>query len=360
MHPLRFCCAGPCDSATTVATSGRPYFTAQITGMGVLSGTDTAYLSDPATYATRATRSGTPYKEGDAGVSAGAGNTFAYVATTTGVGDGKFTSADGNDIGVGGYFGAAFYLGQTGTISTNTNQFPAPDQESTHRFQTCIGEIADGECGTGITLNPGSLKFSLFGAIGGSNLATVMADKSYIGFSTEIGMYQTGDATVTFNDAVALADLDGADVTSFTITKGDETVSHVFPSTYNVGSTADCTPTANNYACGTSADASFTRSVKIKAIPVEGDSSKVRLDYLFAVAPSSDSVDDGLDAPGRYFVYDPDVVPVSGPTPSPAAGTAATTSTATTGSSGAATVSCAAALYLAIVTVLGSIVGQLA
>ena len=61
-----------------------------------------------------------------------------------------------------------------------------------------------------------------------------------------------------------------------------------------------------------------------------------------------------------YFVYDPDVVPVSGPTPSPAAGTAATTSTATTGSSGAATVSCAAALYLAIVTVLGSIVGQLA
>ena len=38
---------GPCNSADTVATSGRPYFSVEITGMGVISGSDTDYLSDP-------------------------------------------------------------------------------------------------------------------------------------------------------------------------------------------------------------------------------------------------------------------------------------------------------------------------
>jgi hypothetical protein len=326
---------GPCTSADTVATSGRPYFSVEITGMGVISGSDTDYLSDPATYATQATPFGTPYKDGDAGVTASAGNTYAYVAASTGVGDGKFTAASG-DTGVGGYFGAAFYLGQSGSISTSVNKFPAPDQEDTHSFVACIGQITDGECGTGITLDPGSLKFSLYGAVGGDNLATALDGKSYIGFRTEVGLYQAGDATVTFNDGTSLADLNGADVTSFTITKGDDSVSHVFPSTYNVGSTADCSPTGNNYICDTTADNSFTRPVKIKAAAVAGDSSKIALDYLFAIAPSSESVNDGLNAAGRYFVYDPDVLP--------AADTGGDADTTAAGSSGAASISSEAAI----------------
>ena len=333
---------GPCTTADTVATSGRPYFSVEITGMGVISGSDTDYLSDPATYAMQATPFGTPYKDGDAGVTASAGNTYAYVAASTGVGDGKFTAASG-DTGVGGYFGAAFYLGQSGSIPTNVNKFPAPDQEDTHSVVACIGQITDGECGTGITLDPGSLKFSLYGAIGGDNLATALDGKSYIGFRTEVGLYQAGDATVAFNNGTSLADLNGVDVTSFTITKGDDSVSHVFPSTYNVGSTADCSPTGNHYICDTTEGNSFTRPVKIKATAVAGDSSKVALDYLFSVAPSSESVNDGLNAPGRFFVYDPDVLPAAD-AEEDADTTAASSLAGSAGSSGAAKISSEAAI----------------
>eukprot|EP01043_Picozoa_sp_COSAG02_P015740 COSAG02_NODE_678_length_18586_cov_39.649375_8_plen_364_part_00 len=341
---------GPCNSADTVATSGRPYFTLQITGMGVISGTDTDYLSDPATYATPANPSGTPFRSAEANVETTDGTgTYAYVSASTGVGDGKFTAASG-DSGVGGYFGAAFYLGQSGSVSTNTNKFPAPDQESTHSFVACIGQITDGTCGTGITLSPGALKFSLWGAIGGDNLVTAIDGKTYIAYRTEVGLHQAGAATVTFNDGTSLADLNGADVTSFTITKGADNVSHVFPSTYNVGSTADCSPTGNKYICNPTASNSFTRSVKIKASAVPGDSDKVQLDYLFAIGPSSGSVNDGLNAPGRYFVYDPDVVDeeTTPPAPNPA-DAAANAAADTAGSSGAASVSGGAAF--------GSIVG---
>ena len=62
------------------------------------------------------------------------------------------------------------------------------------------------------------------------------------------------------------------------------------------------------YTCATTAANSFTRPIKIKASAVTGNSLRVNFDYLFAVAPSSSSVNDGLNAPGRYFVYDPDVV----------------------------------------------------
>eukprot|EP01052_Picozoa_sp_SAG31_P017278 SAG31_NODE_1175_length_9536_cov_20.263113_3_plen_334_part_00 len=225
---------GPCTSADTVATSGRPYFSLQMSGMGILSGSDTDYLSDPATYAERADPSGSPYRAGDANVETADGTgTFAYVSASTGVGDGKFTAASGQS-GVGGYFGAAFYLGQSGSISTNTNKFPAPDEESTHSFVACIGQITDGVCGSGISLSPGSLKYSVWGAIGGDGVATAVDGKSYIAFRTEVGLHQAGDAIVTFNNGVGLTDLNGADVTSFTITKGEESVSHIFPSTYNV------------------------------------------------------------------------------------------------------------------------------
>eukprot|EP01052_Picozoa_sp_SAG31_P017279 SAG31_NODE_1175_length_9536_cov_20.263113_4_plen_109_part_00 len=64
----------------------------------------------------------------------------------------------------------------------------------------------------------------------------------------------------------------------------------------------------NKYICDTTADNSYTRSVKIKASAVPGEAGKIVLDYLFAIAPSSTTVNDGLNAPGRYFVYDPDVV----------------------------------------------------
>eukprot|EP01043_Picozoa_sp_COSAG02_P035370 COSAG02_NODE_2529_length_8602_cov_20.688463_1_plen_390_part_00 len=333
---------GPCNSADTVATSGRPYFTLQITGMGMISGSDTDYLSDPATYAQRANPSGAPFSAADADVETADGSgTFAYVSASTGVGDGKYTAASG-DSGVGGFFGAAFYLGQSGSISTNTNKFPAPDQESTHSFVACIGQITDGECGTGVSLSPGSLKFSLWGAIGGDNLVTAIDGKSYIAYRTEVGLYQAGDATVTYNDGTSLADLNGADVTSFTITKGDDSVSHVFPSTYNVGSTADCSPSGNKYICDTTVDNSYTRSVKIKASAVPGDTNKVSLDYLFAIAPSGDSANDGLNAPGRYFVYDPDVVE-DGET-EPEDTPPAAPSPANTESSGATAISCGAAV----------------
>lgn len=125
------------------------------------------------------------------------------------------------------------------------------------------------------------------GAIGGDTVADSISGKSYLAFRTRVQFLQNAGTTVTFNDGeVAIEDLDGADVTKFTVTKGSNSVEHVFPATYNVGSSSDCAAAnANNvYVCSTAAGNSFTRAIKIKAT---ASGNAVNLDYLFAVAPSA-------------------------------------------------------------------------
>ena len=177
---------GACDSADTVTTSGKPYFTVEMVGMGVITGTDTAYLTE-SSQATMMDPIGVPYKESDVYVPSGAGSTYAYIAATTGVGDGKFTAATG-ESGAGAYFGTAFYLFQTGSLTSNTNTFPAPNEEATHEIEVCIVPIVDGVCGAARTWSAGDLKFSIYGAVGGDELATQIDGKSYLGFRTQISL----------------------------------------------------------------------------------------------------------------------------------------------------------------------------
>lgn len=334
---------GACESAATVATSGNPYFTVEMTSMGLLSGSDTAYLTDPTQAQQMTAAAGSFYKESAVNSPNGNGGSFAYVTASVGVGSGKdVTSA--TDAGAGGMFGTAFYLGQTGTTSISTNRFPAADP--TQKAELCISEIENGVCGAERTFGEGAVKFSIYGAIGGTGLATAISGKSYIAFRTEVGLNSVTGATVLFNDGVPLADLNGADVTQFSVSKGTVNVTHTFPSYYNVGTGTDCTGAGATITCVTTAANSFTRPIKIKASATQAD-GVVNLDYLFAIAPSAAGVNDGLEA-GRYFVYDPDVAPASAtdttPTPTPAIAVAASGATALHAS--------AAASFLTFITML--------
>jgi ketosteroid isomerase-like protein len=68
---------GPCESAETVATTETtPYFTAETQEMALISGGDSAYLTDPSKI-TEVDATGT-YSNAEANMDAGSG-TFAYV-----------------------------------------------------------------------------------------------------------------------------------------------------------------------------------------------------------------------------------------------------------------------------------------
>eukprot|EP01043_Picozoa_sp_COSAG02_P032110 COSAG02_NODE_2130_length_9732_cov_4.306031_5_plen_251_part_00 len=223
---------GPCESAETVATTETtPFFTAETQEMALISGGDSAYLTDPSKI-TEVDATGT-YSNAEANMDAGSG-TFAYVI-------GQATaSADGVDAT--GTFGTAFYMVQTGSVSSSTNTFPAND-DGTGTVDVCISEITDGECGAARTWNAGDLKYTLYGHLTGNDVAAALDGQDYIGVRQHVTLQRFDPETVTatFNNGIELDAMGGTDVTSFTLASaGGETVTHTFPS--------KCASTAPHFA----------------------------------------------------------------------------------------------------------------
>jgi hypothetical protein len=314
---------GPCASAETVATTETtPYFTAETQEMALISGGDSAYLTDTSKI-TEVDATGT-YSNADADQVGPGGATFAYV-----IGQATAT-ADGLDAT--GTFGTAFYLVQTGSISTSTNTFPT-ESDGTGTVDICIAEITDGVCGDARTWNAGSLKYTLYGHLEGADVTTALDGQDYIGVRQHVTLQRFDPETVsaTFNDGIELGAMGGTDVTSFSLDFDGKKVTHTFPSKYNVGSSTDCaTESDGATTCPTTVANSFTRDIKIKVSP-DGSGQGVYFDYLFALAPSASGVNDGLNTANRYFVYDPDVSEESVPTPDPDEATPEKASSATMG-----------------------------
>ena len=214
---------GPCDSVETRATTETtPYFTAETQEMALISGGDSAYLTD-STKITEVDATGT-YSHAEAGMDGGDGATYAYVI-------GQATaSADGLDAT--GTFGTAFYLAQSGSISSSTNVFPA-ENDGTGSVHVCISEITNGVCGAPRTWNAGDLKYTLYGHLQGNDVMTALDGNDYIGVRQHVTLqrFDPDTVTVTFNNGIELDAMDGTDVTSFTLAfDGGETVTHTFPS----------------------------------------------------------------------------------------------------------------------------------
>ena len=128
-------------------------------------GTDTAYLTDAAQVQEMTPAAGSYCKESAINQPDANGNTFAYVAASVGVGDGKDMTLP-TDTGAGGMFGTAFYLGQTGTIPTSTNSFPAPDRSRLRSVSLRLQAACAAQSGPSV--GAGSIKFSLYGEIAGT------------------------------------------------------------------------------------------------------------------------------------------------------------------------------------------------
>jgi hypothetical protein len=232
---------GPCESAATVATTETtPYFTAETRNMALISGGDSAYLTD-ASKITEIDATGT-YAHADMDLDAGGGGTYAYVI-------GQATASHPS-LDATGFFGTAFYLAQTGTISTSTNAFPS-QADGTAPIDVCISEITNGVCGPARTWSAGHLKYSLFGHLSGDDLTDALAGKDYLGVRQHVTLQryvpETVDmTTATFNGGIELRNMGSTDVTSFTLTfAGGETATHTFPT--KCASTAPpfafCSPT---------------------------------------------------------------------------------------------------------------------
>eukprot|EP01051_Picozoa_sp_SAG22_P024303 SAG22_NODE_6677_length_824_cov_1.053793_1_plen_163_part_10 len=126
----------------------------------------------------------------------------------------------------------AFYLAQSGSISTRWNTFPANDDGS-GSADLCISEITNGVCGAERTWNAGDLKYTLYGHITGADLAAALDGHDYLGVRQHVTLqrFDPDTVTATFNDGVALEDMGGTDVNSFTLTfAGGATATHTFPS----------------------------------------------------------------------------------------------------------------------------------
>jgi hypothetical protein len=310
---------GPCASAAAFET-GAPYFTSELTDVALVSGGDSAYLTN----ASEAELLGDPTKlitKSEEGKKAGDAE-YAYVAAAAAFGT---TTGDLDEAGASAILGAAYYMVQKGTIKSNYNYFPVlVDGKFDKNAAACISPIEGGKCsaaGSGQTWSAGDLKFTILGQTGGTGLATKVNGKDYVGFRTHVNAGNLGsDASVYFNGQTSktIATIGTADVTSFAVTWTGGEVTHKFPTKYNVGQTKEI---LNKGDPGADEDADFTtkvtsntatRTVKIKVSGKEA--GKLDIDYLdglIAIKPSKAGAKDGLVVNERWFVYDPDVA-VSG------------------------------------------------
>jgi hypothetical protein len=218
------CCVtqGPCESADTLATDAEttPYFTAETQDMALIKDGDSAYLTDDSKVE-QIDATGT-FSDAQTDRDGGDGSTYAYVI-------GQATAGDSTASGT---FGTAFYLVQSGSITSAYNTFPAA-ADGSGEVNVCISEITNGVCGAERTWNAGDLKYTLYGHIEGTDIGATVADYDYLGVRQHVTLQRFDPDTVsaTFNDGIALEDMGGTDVTGFTLTfAGGKTASHTFPS----------------------------------------------------------------------------------------------------------------------------------
>merc|ERR1711988_422909 len=231
----------------------------------------------------------------------------------------------------------ATYLATTGTISTNTNNFDIAGTSKT----ACISQISANTCGAARTFTTGTYKFSLFGytientagAIANALANSTGGAFNYLGFRQRISLGgNPAGATLSFTVttvAGASVDLDaiaGQDASGFRLCVNTDCLSYTFPNQYNYGSLVAGEASTTGAVTG-------TIKIKISKPPTATCTNCAYVDYLFPVT--------GLNAPDKWFVYDPDVQPTTTPGGTTTGGTTTggTTTGGTTSFSGASTMS---------------------
>ena len=337
---------GPCEGAATAPTA---YLQSHVVGLAFAD--DTKYL-DSATGKTSA--DATTYK-----IVAPAKDTkgFRDYNKDVVVGDSKMAYIMGGTyLGgatTGGYAGMTSIL-NTGTKDITTNKatvfvaktptavakdrsagtgasispMGAPDGP----LEVCISDIdaTTKACGAARVFKPDEYKFSIFGAIFGTDFDTeVVAGKNEFpatmnAMGVRMNMKATGFKVtdLKINGKTWEKGSVATDVTSMTIMHADGGVSVKFPTKYNIGTTADL---ANLK----------TATIKIRVSNVDATAQTFDMDYLFR----KDDIKFG-----QFFIYDPDVtyLPKSAPAPS----TAGASTSATIAATAAAAVAAVAALIM--------------
>lgn len=274
---------GPCGG---VAAGNAPpwYFQSSVVGIAVISGSDTGYLTngDLVTMLKPASVDNNQYMATVENATVG----VAKVATVT---NGAFMSTASSPATPVAYLGMAAVLIKSGTFSSNTVPVMVATKagsSSTSLFDTCISPVTNGACGAKLDFPAGAFKFSLFGNTLSGYAKS--AGATYLGFRTLVKIMPSSvTVTGTLNRGVPLANNNGINVTSLTITANGNTASLYFPQTYNVGTVGATGPNAPT----------ATRNVVIKVTSAEAN--QVYIDYLFATSD--------FPGPDCYFIYDPTV-----------------------------------------------------
>jgi len=335
---------GPCEGAATAPTA---YLQSNVVGLAFVD--DTKYL-DSATGKTSA--DATTFK-----VVAPGGNGFRDYKSDVAVGDSKMAYIMGGTyLGgatTGGYAGMTSIL-NTGTKDITTNKatvfvaktptavakdrsagtgasispMGAPDGP----LEVCISDIdaTTKACGAARVFKPDEYKFSIFGAIFGTDFdTTVVAGKNEFpatmnAMGVRMKMKATGFKVtdLKINGKTWEKGSVATDVTSMTIMHADGGLSVKFPTKYNIGTTADL----KNLK---------TATIKIRVSNVDATAQTFDMDYLFR----KDDIKFG-----QFFIYDPDVTDL--PKSSPAPSTAGASTSATIAATAAAAVAAVAALIM--------------
>ena len=186
-------------------------------------------------------------------------------------------------------------------------------------LEVCISDIdaTTKACGAARVFKPDEYKFSIFGAIFGTDFDTTVV-KGTNGFPANMnamGVRMTLKATgfkvtdLKVNGKTWEKSSVATDVTSMTIMHANGGLSVNFPTKYNVGTTADL----KNIK---------TAAIKIRVSNVDATAGTIDMDYLFR----KDDIKFG-----QYFIYDPAVtdLPKAAPAPSSGASSSVTLAAAT-------------------------------
>ena len=187
-------------------------------------------------------------------------------------------------------------------------------------YEVCISDIdaTTKACGAARVFKPDEYKFSIFGAIFGTDFDTeVVAGKNEFpatmnAMGVRMNMKATGFKVtdLKINGKTWEKGSVATDVTSMTIMHADGGVSVKFPTKYNIGTTADL---ANLK----------TATIKIRVSNVDATAQTFDMDYLF----DTDDIKFG-----QYFIYDPavtDLPAAAAPAPSSGASSSVTLAAAT-------------------------------
>lgn len=227
---------------------------------------------------------------------------------------------------------AAAQVDRSAGTGASVSKEGAPDGP----YEVCISEIdaTTKACGAARTFKPDEYKFSIFGAIFGSDFdTTVVAGQN--GFPAKMNamgvrmkMKATGFKVtdLKINGKTWEKGSVATDVTSMTIMHADGGLSVAFPQKYNIGTTADLAGIK-------------TATIKIRVSNLDTTAQTFDMDYLF----DTDDIKFG-----QYFIYDPAVTDLpKGTAPAvlaPGPAPSATNSAGTSATIAAATISAVAAV----------------